>query len=756
MTVEELNVVIKAKLAGYTQKIKQATKITQQLSSSSKSAQKQADTLRSKQDKLAESVSKARIEQKKLVDTLQKKITGQMPIAEVQQLESQISAAEKKSTSLAKTLDALEEKREKAFTPAEVSSIDKEMAPLVAEFEETNAKAKKLKKTLAQIKANPQASSEIQQLKDKIALTSQTLTNLHAEQQRVTQAIAAQSNKSSAVITKTADKANKAVKKVSTSLKRFGKRIKELVKSALLFSVLTRALTVLRQGFAAVVKSDSQMSSSLANIKGNLLTAFAPIYSYILPGLRSILDIIEAATAKLAYFTNAVFGKSISQSQDLAKSLYSSAKGADATAKAAEKAAKSILGIDEINTMTDGTVGPSGSSSVSPAFNLPDSNMQAYDEYKAKIKQKLAEIELIVAAFSLAIGSILLLSGVKPALGIALIAVGAVSLVSAAATNWGGINGRVANTLQTLTAVIATFTLVLGTILIVTGVKIPLGVALMCVGAATLATQIALNWNKMSDSTRNTLTVLTTVIGAFLLAIGAVLALTGANLPLGIGLIAVGAVSLGTAAALNWETVKNTVKTVLSSITSIASAAALALGVILLLSGANIPLGLGLILAGAKGISAAAKWDSNAITNKVRDVVNGIISIVERGVNSIIDKINTISWNIPEWVPKYGGGKFGFNFKRVSIPRLATGGVLEKDNPQLIVAGDNKTQREIVTPEKVIYDQAYKAMKDAGGMGGNWTIIIQRADGTEEGRVDITAAERKNNRDGRTVIPVGA
>lgn len=753
MTVEELNVVIKAKLAGYTQKIKQATKITQQLSSSSKSAQKQADTLRSKQDKLAESVSKARIEQKKLVDTLQKKITGQMPIAEVQQLESQISAAEKKSASLAKTLDALEEKREKAFTPAEVSSIDKEMAPLVAEFEETNAKAKKLKKTLAQIKANPQASSEIQQLKDKIALTSQKLTNLQADQQRVTQAITAQSNKSSAVITKTADKANKAVKKVSTSLKRFGKRIKELVKSALLFSVLTRALTVLRQGFAAIVKSDSQMSSSLANIKGNLLTAFAPIYSYILPGLRSILDIIEAATAKLAYFTNAVFGKSISQSQELAKSLYSSAKGADATAKAAEKAAKSILGIDEINALSDNST--SSSSSISPVFNLPESNIQEFEDYKSKIKQKLAEIELVVALASLAVGSILLLTGAKPALGIALIAAGAVSLVSAAATNWSGVSGKVEAVLQTLTAVIATLTLAVGAILIVTGVNIPLGIALMCIGATALATQIALNWKTMSDSVKSTLTILTATIGFFLLAIGAVLIFTGVNIPLGIGLLVIGAVSLGTAAALNWETVKNTVKTVVSSIASIASTAVLVLGVLLCFSGAGIPLGLGLIFAGAKGISAAAKWDSNAITNKVRDVVNGIISIVERGVNSIIDKINTISWNIPDWVPKYGGGKFGFNFKRVSIPRLATGGVLEKDNPQLIIAGDNKTQREIVTPEKVIYDQAYRAMKDVGGMGGNWTIIIQRADGTEEGRVDITAAERKNNRDGRTVIPVG-
>jgi len=43
----------------------------------------------------------------------------------------------------------------------------------------------------------------------------------------------------------------------------------------------------------------------------------------------------------------------------------------------------------------------------------------------------------------------------------------------------------------------------------------------------------------------------------------------------------------------------------------------------------------------------------------------------------------------------------------------------------------------------------------SGSDGGDWTIILQRADGSEESRYSITAAQRKNQRDGKTIIPVG-
>ena len=66
----------------------------------------------------------------------------------------------------------------------------------------------------------------------------------------------------------------------------------------------------------------------------------------------------------------------------------------------------------------------------------------------------------------------------------------------------------------------------------------------------------------------------------------------------------------------------------------------------------------------------------DAIKNGAKDAFNGVIGTVEKAVNFIIRKINTLSWDIPDWVPIIGGGKFGFDFNEISIPRLATGGIV--------------------------------------------------------------------------------
>lgn len=59
----------------------------------------------------------------------------------------------------------------------------------------------------------------------------------------------------------------------------------------------------------------------------------------------------------------------------------------------------------------------------------------------------------------------------------------------------------------------------------------------------------------------------------------------------------------------------------------------------------------------------------------IKGALNGIIGIAEKAVNAIIKRINKLSWTVPDWVPAIGGQKWGFNFKEISIPRLAEGGI---------------------------------------------------------------------------------
>ena len=103
-----------------------------------------------------------------------------------------------------------------------------------------------------------------------------------------------------------------------------------------------------------------------------------------------------------------------------------------------------------------------------------------------------------------------------------------------------------------ITAVISGFLLAIGTILVVTGANIPLGLGLMAVGAVGLAASVMANWNGMSERLAKVLTLVTGVLGGFLLAIGAFLVFSGVNVPLGAGLMVAGAAALGTAAVINW------------------------------------------------------------------------------------------------------------------------------------------------------------------------------------------------------------
>lgn len=68
-----------------------------------------------------------------------------------------------------------------------------------------------------------------------------------------------------------------------------------------------------------------------------------------------------------------------------------------------------------------------------------------------------------------------------------------------------------------------------------------------------------------------------------------------------------------------------------------------------------------------------------AVVNAIIGFVNGMISAVVSGVNAIISALNGLSFDVPDWVPRLGGKKFGFEISQVTapqIPLLAKGGTL--------------------------------------------------------------------------------
>lgn len=124
----------------------------------------------------------------------------------------------------------------------------------------------------------------------------------------------------------------------------------------------------------------------------------------------------------------------------------------------------------------------------------------------------------------------------------------------------------------------------------------------------------------------------------------------------------------------------------------------------------------------------------NGIWNAIRGVINSILSGIENmangvisGINTIIRALNRLSFDIPDWVPIFGGNRFGFNIpqlSRVSLPRLAEGGYVKANTPQLAMIGDNRHQGEIVAPEDKLEEIYRKVLKEQGVYNENKVIEL--------------------------------
>ena len=245
-----------------------------------------------------------------------------------------------------------------------------------------------------------------------------------------------------------------------------------------------------------------------------------------------------------------------------------------------------------------------------------------------RLAKVLTLVTGILGGFLLAIGAFLAFSGVNVPLGAALMVAGAAALVTAAAINWKFLNGDIANALSILTAIVSGALLAMGALFAFTGVSVPLGIALMAAGAIGLVTAVGLNWDSMSDPMRRAIGLLESIVGGALLTFGAILALTGANIPLGVAMIAAGAVAIVSAVALNWNSLTGDLQRSIKSIVAIVSGALIGIGAILALTGVATGLGIGMIAVGAVGLAATVGLDWNSMPNEIKSVVTKILVIV--------------------------------------------------------------------------------------------------------------------------------
>lgn len=143
-----------------------------------------------------------------------------------------------------------------------------------------------------------------------------------------------------------------------------------------------------------------------------------------------------------------------------------------------------------------------------------------------------------------------------------------------------------------------------------------------------------------------------------------------------------------------------------------------------------------------KGIFEGIGGIVKGVINIAIDLLNGMIRAITTGLNYLIDKLNSIQIEIPDWVPGIGGKTFGINIPKITaptIPKLAEGGIT--NGPMLAMIGDNPGGREVVSPlddltnmiASAVGSAMMGAMQFAGGGGSN-TEVPLNINGREVGR----------------------
>lgn len=428
--------------------------------------------------------------------------------------------------------------------------------------------------------------------------------------------------------------------KLTEKFTNFGKTIGRAVKFSILYNFVYSAINFVRDAFSEGFGNlyqyskefDGRFSQSLDSLatsalylKNSLATAFAPLINTLAPALDAIIEKVVNLLNLFAQFTAALSGQ-----KTYTRAVKSATEFAESTDSAAKSLKPLLLGFDELNILNDnGGVSSPETSDFSSMFAEAQVSEQV-SNIAQKVKDSIAEIEYLLGTSMFALGAILTFSGANIPLGLGLMAAGAATMIAAVATNWDTMTNTMKSQLATLMEIVGTAFLAIGAILALTG-NIPLGIALMVAGAASLVGGAAVHWNALEDPIGSALDNIGTIVSVAMLALGAVLAFSGTQIPLGIALMAGGALALGANAALNWNGLSDEVKNTIAIITTCVSLALLAVGAILAFTG-HIPLGIALLAAGAVTMGTAIIPNWSSLSDEVKNTISVITLAVGAGL----------------------------------------------------------------------------------------------------------------------------
>lgn len=401
------------------------------------------------------------------------------------------------------------------------------------------------------------------------------------------------------------ERMSQAMERMQKNAGKFSMRLREVVRSALIFTVISQGLASLREWFGKVIKTNDEATAAIGRLKGALLTLVQPLVNVIIPAFTAFVNVLSRIVSAVAKVVSALFGTTAEQSAEAAENLYNEANAIESVGSAAEKAAGSLAGFDEINQLSDSSSSSSGGGTGSLDTISPDFRGSISD-------QLLGIVELFTGAALLALGAILTFTGVHVLLGIGLMVLGALAIWDAATSNPGLAAALVERGLDTILEIVGALIAVIGVVLVVTGHflvgigMILAGISIFSVGAA------AGDEGNFAENIKLRLLEAAKVIGPLIAVLGVVLICMGQLLQ-GVSLIIAG-IALFEVASVeddNGMTLQQKIVTVLSNIAVEVGKMLAIIGVVFLCVG-RIALGVGFLIAGISLFAVgetALNWD---------------------------------------------------------------------------------------------------------------------------------------------------
>lgn len=589
-----------------------------------------------------------------------------------------------------------------------------------------------------------------------------------------------------------------AAKNVSDSMNTFSKRVSGLFKRVLVFSLITRALQSLQTWLGKTIMQNEEARAAVARLKAAFLTLAQPILQVVIPVFVKLVDILTQVVTAIAKFFGMLSGKSWGAQVAAAKGLNAEKEAIEGVGSAAEDASKSMASFDEINQITSnqasgggGGAGGAASTDIAPDF----SNLDMAEDKLHDILGLVGAIAAGLLAWKIAS---MFTNDLSKIAGIALAAAGAFALVYFWLDAWkNGID------LQNFLGMLAGLAALAAGLAIAFG-PIAAGIALVVGGLVMLVVGIK-DVIENGFNLVNTLTIIAGILAAgigislltgswiplliagFVAALVALVSFTGhgeelieglKNIIDGFGkffkgvftgdlkLAAEGAKQIWEGLKQTWNAIVNSIKDAWDMFITWLQSKSPMLAAIFQTYGNFIS---GLFNSIKQWLSGIIEFISGVFTGDwtkawegVKDIFkgiwNGIITAVEyainfiiNGINLLISALNTIHFEVPDWVPLIGGRSFGISIPLVSnvaLPRLAQGAVIPPNREFLAVLGDQKSGTNIETPLATMVQAFKQGMNEMGGMGGRSITVVMQVDKREFARAVYQANNDETQRVG--------